>query len=723
MRKRPLLVLFFILFTLSCLIKPKKSPIEQYIEQSGRNENCGVVQGVLSSITEKENSLELSIKQASFWKSKSKKYFIKKILVYLKKESIQEELHLGNQVQVVGSIESFQKPTNLGQFNEYDYYKGKKYDCKMFADRIVIKVHRKSKLEEEIRKCKLQWQNICEKQLPKSQAGVIEAMVLGEKSNLDCEIKRLYQTNGIGHIMAISGLHISFLGMGIYKLLKRLGMNETGAVILSVLTIFLYGMMTGFSVSAVRAIIMLATALFARLIGRTYDMLSAMALSGMITVMYSPLQARNSGFLLSYGAIIGIGCCYPILKKTFQSKSKLIDSILVTFSVQIVIIPIVAWFYYEIPLYGFFLNLLVLPVMSLLLASSILGIFSTYIHPAIGRFLFGTVHIILRYYEILCKTVIKLPFSNLVIGKPRKIQLALYCIFIVSILLFLAKKKKRGLFFLLPICFLILSPIPSHQLEVTFLDVGQGDSIFFKSGKTSYLMDGGSSDVKQVGTYRILPFLKAKGIRKLDYMIVSHTDRDHINGLIEILERVEKKEFRVGYLMLPKILNSDHSYKKLEKLAEKANVKVYYIEKGMKWEKEKLKVLCLHPNKNFLVSDKNECSMILSLQYGFFSMLLTGDVEQEGEKEILSHLKTHDVLKIAHHGSKSSSTEKFLEKVNPKIGVISCGFNNAYGHPHKEVIERMKKRKIKLYNTSLNGAIDIISDGKKIKILMNRKKK
>ena len=236
-------------------------------------------------------------------------------------------------------------------------------------------------------------------------------------------------------------------------------------------------------------------------------------------------------------------------------------------------------------------------------------------------------------------------------------------------------------------------------------------------------MDGGSSDVKQVGTYRILPFLKAKGIRKLDYMIVSHTDRDHINGLIEILERVEKKEFRVGYLMLPKILNSDHSYKKLEKLAEKANVKVYYIEKGMKWEKEKLKVLCLHPNKNFLVSDKNECSMILSLQYGFFSMLLTGDVEQEGEKEILSHLKTHDVLKIAHHGSKSSSTEKFLEKVNPKIGVISCGFNNAYGHPHKEVLERMKKRKIKLYNTSLNGAIDIISDGKKIKILMNKKKK
>lgn len=715
MGKRPLLLIFICVLFLCWWIKPGKVPIERYMEQLEVNENHGIIQGVITSVTEKENSLELSMKDCRFWKKKDS-CSIEKILIYLKKEVIQEELHIGNQVQVSGGIQLFQKPTNLGQFNEYDYYKGKNYDCKMYADSIQIANYKQSKLKEYLRKLKVNWQKIYQQQLPKSQAGVIEAMVLGEKTNLDSEIKELYQKNGIGHIMAISGLHISFWGMGIYRLLKRLGLGEKFSVFFSIIVIYLYGMMTGFSVSAVRAVIMMILALIAHIVGRTYDMLSAMSFSGIITLLCNPMQVRNCGFLLSYGAIIGVGVCYPILKEIFNSKSKLIDCILVTISIQIVLLPVTAWFFYEIPLYGSFLNLLVLPAMSLLLTISILGVFCTYLYPPIGTFVFGTVYIILKYYEVLCKNVIRLPFSSLVTGKPSVIQIILYSVLVVFALYLFTNRKGVKWVFLFLMAFLMLFPVPVYQFEATILDVGQGDSIFFQTGRLSYLIDGGSSDVKNVGTYRILPFLKAKGIQTLDVMIVSHTDKDHINGLLEILEQTKKKQFRVRCLMLPKIENPDRPYYKMEQLAKQSGIKIYYLEKGIKWKKEKLQVVCLHPNPDFSMQDKNECSMILSIQYGEARFLFTGDVEEEGEKEILPYLEYHDVLKVAHHGSKSSSTEEFLEKVNPKVGLISCGLHNSYGHPHKEVIDRMRKRKIKIYNTSINGAISLKSNGKTMRI-------
>lgn len=713
MGKRPLLLLFFAILAISIFIQPRKTNVEKMCSDMEK----GKLKGVVSFIREKENSLEITVENGIVKNiDKQKICSFSKILVYLKENNT--SLRIGNQVYITGSILPFKKPTNLGQFNEYDYYKAKKYECKMYGDSLRIEKNTYNKPKEQLRQWKKKWQTVFESQLPSSQAGIIEAMVLGEKDNLDEKVKELYQKNGIGHIMAISGLHISILGLGIYQLLKRIGFCEWFSISISILFLLFYGMLTDFSVSASRAIIMIILALLAKLVGRTYDMLTAMAVSGIIILLNCPMQIRSCSFLLSFGAVFGIGFICPILKDSIRTKSKIINGLLAGISVQLVILPITAYFFYQIPIYGIIINLFILPFMSFLLIISILAVISFYISPILGKFIFGSVHGILWYYEKICLLFEKLPNSNFVIGKPSVFQIIIYIILISSVLFFLYHYKflNKYLIYCLPCFMLILCHIPSKQLEMTMLDVGQGDSIFFRTGKTTYLMDGGSTDIKKIGTYRILPFLKASGVGTLDYMIISHTDKDHINGLIEILEEVREGQYHVKNLLLPQLITSDKPYKRIEHLARQCNIPIFYLEKGTCWKKEKLYVTCLHPNKDFLEEDKNECSTILSVKYGMVQILLTGDVEQMGEQEILPLLGEHQILKVAHHGSKTSSTEAFLEKVKPKVALISCGKNNSYGHPHEEVLERMEEMNSKIYNTCINGSICIKSDGMKVKV-------
>lgn len=713
MEKRPLLLIFLIVFTICCFINPKVTPVEKICGELEK----GRLKGVITSIREKENSLELTIENGIFQNTNSKKICsFSKILVYLKENN--NALRVGNLVYITGSALTFKKPTNLGQFNEYEYYKGKNYDCKMYGEALSIENPRYNKLQETLRHWRAQWKNVYETQLPNSQAGIVEAMVLGEKDNLDDNIKELFQNNGIGHIMAISGLHVSFLGLGLYHLLRRIGLSEWISIGCSSGFLIFYGMLTGFSVSASRAITMIILALASNLVSRTYDMLTGMAVSGIFTLVMCPIQARSCSFLLTYGAVFGIGFVTPILKEILGIRSGFVNQFLAGISVQIIILPVTAYFFYEIPTYGIIINLFILPFMSFLLILSILAVLCFLLSPFLGTFFFGSVHSILCYYEKMCIMFQKLPYSNFVIGKPAIIQIVIYYIAISIFLFFLYHYKDKYKYFLfcIPFSIILLCPIPAKGLEITMLDVGQGDSIFFRTRKTTYLMDGGSSDIKKVGTYRILPYLKARGVGTLDYMIISHTDKDHISGLIELLEEAKENQYKIGHLLLPRLANPDEAYIKIESLAKESHIQIFYLERGNGWKKDNLSVTCLHPNKNFLEEDKNECSAVLSVKYGMLGFLLTGDVEKLGEQEIVSLLDEHQILKVAHHGSDSSSTEAFLDKVKPKIALISCGKNNRYGHPHEKVLERLKGRKSRIYNTSMDGSVQIKSDGKKVEI-------
>ena len=251
------------------------------------------------------------------------------------------------------------------------------------------------------------------------------------------------------------------------------------------------------------------------------------------------------------------------------------------------------------------------------------------------------------------------------------------------------------------------------QMQVTVLDVGQGDGIFLKSpGGMTCMIDGGSSDVKNVGQYRIEPYLLSKGVGTLDYVFISHGDSDHTNGIEEMISR-QKIGVKMKTLVFPKESVWDESLKKLAIYAIENGVQVAVMEQGQEIEKQGMKILCLCPGSDYSGGTGNGASMVLSVSYREFDFLFTGDVEGIGEEKLCESIekycpeKAFEILKAAHHGSRNSSSETFLQKVRPKYTIISAGIENSYGHPHRETIERLEKTGSRILATANCGGIEI----------------
>lgn len=272
-----------------------------------------------------------------------------------------------------------------------------------------------------------------------------------------------------------------------------------------------------------------------------------------------------------------------------------------------------------------------------------------------------------------------------------------------------------------------LADIKSHgkkgELQITMLDVGQGDGIYMKTPQgRHFFIDGGSSDISNVGTYRIEPYLESQGVAELDYVFVSHGDSDHICGIEEMLANQEFG-IRINTIVLPNEDVIDEELYALAELASENKTKVVVMEAGdiiieeISSDKQ-MKLTCIAPTDTFDGEVGNASSMVLDLQYGEFDMLFTGDLEKEGETAVIEsgELRDYDVLKVGHHGSKYATSEAFLEQVKPEIALISAGKDNSYGHPALETIERLENVGCKVYSTQQCGAITIRTDGEKIEM-------
>jgi len=290
--------------------------------------------------------------------------------------------------------------------------------------------------------------------------------------------------------------------------------------------------------------------------------------------------------------------------------------------------------------------------------------------------------------------------------------------------------RKYLLFLIILLIFLIYNP--REGLYITFLDVGQGDGIFLESPSGStYLIDGGSTSSSKVGQYIIQPYLKSQGISNIDYMIATHMDEDHINGLLELIENIpeEGSKSLVSYitvqnLILPELREPDNTYLEFVARAEGKGISIIYMSAGMSLQDGDVIITCLHPAYEVHSPDKNESSLVLYLDYENFQVLFTGDVEGDGEEELLDvirdkyidELSSIEVLKVAHHGSKNSTPKELLAILKPKISIISCGLNNSYGHPHEELLERLEAVESQTYKTAECGAVTIWTDGKEMRI-------
>lgn len=657
----------------------------------------------------------------------------------------------GRKISCTGSFEAFEGELNPGQFDANAYYKNEGYTGILDAKDIrIVKEEESFSPDIYLHRLNLAISEKYKKILGDKNAGSLSAMVLGDKRGLDEEIKELYQENSISHLLSISGLHISLLGGAVFLFLRRLKVSFRFPLIASSIILIIYGAFTGFSVSTSRAVVMMSVLFISFVIGKSYDLPSGLALAALILIVMNHRVIYQSGFLLSFFAVIGIFYIMPELlyifkvdiyhkKGIIKGLHLLLASIISSISVLLATLPIVLNNFYEVSLTGILLNIIVIPLMSLVVITGLLGGFVALVSETVGSFILGITHYILNLYTLFCRLGDRLTFLRLIIGKPDKWQIVLYYLLLVILFYFLALKRRenklRSLKNNLPegyntskrivvtglmtfTSFLIIAYKP-REFSINMLDIGQGDCFVVNDGNNDiYISDCGSTTVQNVGKTRLLPFLKSKGWGKVDTIFISHMDKDHVNGVNDLLKCAE---ITIGRIIISASYKSDKlncaELEELKELAKMRDIKLFYMKKGDEIVGKDISFRCIYPTGEEDIKDQNEASIVMRMDYKGLSMLFTGDIAGSTEEKIIEgsdeDILDCDILKVCHHGSKNSSTDDFLKKVSPKLYLISCGLMNRYGHPHRDALSRMTEEGGRILRTDHMGGTQIkLADGK-----------
>lgn len=714
-------------------------------------ENTVIVQGKIYKIENTAFGKNIYLKGVEV-ENGEKNVSVKRIFVNTEKIP---NVKIGNIIKVRGKLRQFEEAANKGNFDSRKYYLSLGFYGKIEAGTIEVINSEYSGIRQGLYELRMEIIERLEKlcsdnkgifSIINNKNGIIGAIILGDKTDLDSDIKELYSVSGIAHILAISGLHISFIGMAIYRLLRRRFRFLFSAAV-SIPVVLSFGIMSGFGISTIRAIIMFILKIIGEVLGRKYDAITAISLAGLVLLVQNPFVVCNSGFQMSFGAIIAIVLILPIVEEILNTDNKIIKVLSANFTISLVMNPILAWNYYELPTFSFLLNIVVVPLMSVVIVSSIVGIFCSCIMFGIGKAVIFPGCGILELYTFLCNIINKSSVASIVVGQSKVTIIIVYYAILLVVLFGLKNirtkytraekerniiKKETGLVlekkakkerrikgqnvklrlacivgFLLLNC--LIYYIPNPGFYITFINVGQGDGILIHGDNgTKVMVDGGSTSEKQVAKNCIVPYLKAEGIGTIDYSIITHTDKDHISGILEILENNNSNRIRIKNLVMPDINMKDDTYNELIEKAKLKKINVLYIKKGDTLSLGKTKIKCIYPETTTTASDKNDYCTVLSVKNKTSKILLTGDISKEIEEKIKDDIEeNYTVLKVAHHGSNYSSSEKFLKKVNPKYSIISVGKNNSYGHPGNETMERLRKQGGVIYRTDEKGGITI----------------
>lgn len=714
-------------------------------------ENTVIVQGKIYKIENTAFGTNIYLKGVEV-ENGEKNVSVKRIFVNTEKIP---NVKIGNIIKVRGKLRQFEEAANKGNFDSRKYYLSLGFYGKIEAGTIEIINSDYSGIRQGLYELRMEIIERLEKlcsdnkgifSIINNKNGIIGAIILGDKTDLDSDIKELYSVSGIAHILAISGLHISFIGMAIYRLLRRRFRFLFSAAV-SIPVVLSFGIMSGFGISTIRAIIMFILKIIGEVLGRKYDAITAISLAGLVLLVQNSFVVYNSGFQMSFGAIIAIVLILPIVEEILNTDNKIIKVLSANFTISLVMNPILAWNYYELPTFSFLLNIVVVPLMSVVIVSSIVGIFCSCIMFGFGKVVIFPGCGILELYTFLCNIINKSSVASIVVGQPKVTIIIVYYAILLVVLFGLKNirtkytraekerniiKKETGLVlekkakkerrikgqnvklrlacivgFLLLNC--LIYYIPNPGFYITFINVGQGDGILIHGDNgTKVMVDGGSTSEKQVAKNCIVPYLKAEGIGTIDYSIITHTDKDHISGILEILENNNSNRIRIKNLVMPDINMKDDTYNELIEKAKLKKINVLYIKKGDTLSLGKTKIKCIYPETTTTASDKNDYCTVLSVKNKTSKILLTGDISKEIEEKIKDDIEeNYTVLKVAHHGSNYSSSEKFLKKVNPKYSIISVGKNNSYGHPGNETMERLRKQGGVIYRTDEKGGITI----------------
>jgi len=767
-----------------------------YVEEQEKKWKLLLSACIVDTALEKKNS---SLKNEEKYQKRNDLHF-QKLILYLPKESTGESsmpLPLPGQIcSVKGHFLELSPATNEGEFSLPSYYKGEGISGVFQAKTIELVRGESSPFAKELFTLKQSLGNRIDALFPEETAGFLKSLFLGERSGITLSEKSLYQSAGISHILAISGLHLSLLGGFFYRLLRKIKLSSLLSSLITSFFLFSYFLFTGSSHSAFRALFMLFLRFAAIQLGKGKDLLSQLSFALLFLLWLNPLSLYSIGMQCSFFTLfvfflleerpgkavrkkkekalskickkhtLGFSKHPSLLLKFPAYLSKLIPCLLSTlphrlqgsFLFYLAMLPLFSLTQFSFPLYAPLLNLLLLPLLPFFFLLGAVSIFLSYLPEQdflllrllsfSSRFL---LNLLFQIFHLFMEKSLALPFSQILLGKMQALSVMFYFLFLYLLFFF---PKAKSLSLLLSLGFLLSLPLylprPPKELEIAALDVGQGDGFVLRKGALVFTIDNGSTSKNLFPEQIFFPYCKAKRIQHIDYALLTHCDRDHIIGIQALLEK--NPSISLSHLILPASALQDHRYDLLKRLAYNHGADVSYWQKGDElvfseqgiclsakktaWAENpstskkrgpdtkghQLHIRCFYPNDASYMEEANAHSIGCLLEYGHFRMLFTGDMPKEAEEALLENCREAeaspivDVLKLAHHGSKTSSCPSFLSETQAKFALFSYGKKNRYGHPHKSTVENCKKYRLFPLETAKLGEILIKTNGEQFEI-------
>ncbi len=565
------------------------------------------------------------------------------------------------------------------------------------------------------------------KLFPKDEGSLIIGMLIGDTTYIPDDIINSFKKSGISHLLAVSGSNVAFIILMTKFVFDKL-FGKSISKYFCIITIIVFILVSGCSLSVIRAGLMAIILIIQNIFLKRENTMFAISLSCLLILIYNPFSICDVGFILSYGGTIGIVLFNKPINKYLNNKIEnfkykkyityIIEVLSVTLSAQIILIPIMNYYFNTVSIVSFLTNLLVSPFVGIVTIYGFIVYVIGLISINIAKYLVFPLIFLIKLVIFISNICSQIPFGNLQTPTISILGILLYYLIIFRI--FAKIKRKNILNYIIIVLFSAIAfrfVIPNNYVIISMIDVSQGDSIIITTtNKKNILIDGGGSENSDydIGEKVLVPYLLDNTAGTIDTVIVSHFHEDHAEGIISVLNN-----FKVNRIIIGNQPTSSYLYNELLKLAKNKDIPVYCVYSNDKLIIDDLTFTFIYPSqKTDIKNDLNNNSLIFRVDIMDTSLLFTGDAESLEEEQLLSNkLLDVDILKVGHHGSKTSSTDDFLNKITPNICLISCGVDNKFKHPHDIVLNRLKKFTDHIYRTDQCGEITLkIYKNKKILI-------
>ncbi|MFS0595943.1 DNA internalization-related competence protein ComEC/Rec2 [Peribacillus frigoritolerans] len=641
-----------------------------------------------------------------------------KITTKLEQEKLSQFLRIGLSCPAEGTLQIPEKNRNENSFDyqRYLFRHGTHWIFK--ADSISFQECKEggNSILLSIRNLRLKGIAYIREHFPEESSGFVTALIFGDQRYIDEGDLTNYQRLGLVHLLAISGLHVSFLTGVLFYIGIRVGITRERMMMAILLFLPVYMLLSGASPSVVRSCSMAMLFFLLLLFKKRISAGAAIGSTYLALLFFRPNMLYDIGFQLSFAVTFSIIMSTSIF---LQYPKKSMQLFILSSICQLAALPILLFHFFEVSLLGVFLNVLYVPLYSIiLLPFSLISLLIHLLLPSFGQPLIS----FLNFTFVLCNKAADaasgLPLASIPFGKPPFLMMLLLVISLIGLCLTWEISFEKSKIWCGMIIVLLLLQYNLQRFspfgEVQIIDVGQGDSIFISLpfNRGNYLIDTGGQITFPIDAWAIkrkkfntaddiiIPLLKSKGIHQLDKLILTHPDADHMGSAKELIDHFKVAEIIIGGW-------SEEQYRDMDlvAVAREKKVKMTVLKRGDQWVAGGVRFAVLSPFKQ--EEDKNDSSIVLFTELGGVSWLLTGDMGEEGERELLRTFPQlqADILKVGHHGSKTSSSAPFLEQLQPKAALISVGKDNRYGHPHGDVIGNLEGNGIKVFRTDEDGSI------------------